>query len=310
MIGCSLCGRGTFQAEYGYLGEECQECPPGTWAGGEGAAECDACDKPICAKELLSCDPYHGNSSNFSYYSPFEAPHIFCKSNASETDVCFEGYPCVHGSATCAAEPTIHPLHLTFNDVSQPVSIAIDRSLGSDGGHGPQAQGGGGGGGGVGASVIGACPSLHGDGDGGACWDQEATLPRNPTGKGTMTTTRNTKNTTTTNTTGQLLYSSVTKKHTVIVPSSIGMREQERLSLTACPPATRLVAFVCISLFSPWRACVCTCRHKLQPDGRWPPAFSDLSRRVPAGRQHHTQRLRLCRVVHSGGGLDGWYGVP
>ena len=101
---------------------------------------------------------------------------------------------CCVGS--CGVRATIHPLYLTFNDVSPPASIDAR----SDGGHTV-----------ANSSVLGACPRLGKEGV--ACWDQFApdtayTPERSSLGVAAARR-------------GPLLYSSAVNTHTAVGPKSI-----------------------------------------------------------------------------------------
>ena len=176
------CGRGTHQPQVDFLGEECQNCPPGTFAPGEAAIECSDCYKPTCAKSIVYCDPWTGLFANYTYFDAFEAPSVFC--NASESDVCFAGYACVVGVAQCSAEPTLHSLQLHFGNHASATKDVLTAN----------------------SSVLLACPHLHGPAHGvpAACWDQLEP----PRADGSRR--------------ERLLYSSLPTQHTAIVPSSIG----------------------------------------------------------------------------------------
>lgn len=73
------------------------------------------CDKPFCAKSIVTCNPVSGLEATFTFYDAFEAPDILCRA-VDPDDVCTAPSYCVAGAAQCSA-PSRSPLNLTRHGV-------------------------------------------------------------------------------------------------------------------------------------------------------------------------------------------------
>ena len=76
----------------------------------EGAAECDDCEKPHCAKAVASCNVLSGLEQVFAYYDIFEVLSTTCGVPKNVTDTCSAPSHCVAGAAQCGRESPGAPI--------------------------------------------------------------------------------------------------------------------------------------------------------------------------------------------------------
>lgn len=101
---CTLCGMGTHMPHEDNSAALCLDCGHGKFMPTEGAAECNNCSVPICAKELTYCDPIHGGAQTYKYYPTAEADALMCLV-ADPYDSCDLPQYCRDDAAQCRTWP-------------------------------------------------------------------------------------------------------------------------------------------------------------------------------------------------------------
>ena len=118
-----MCDLGFYQPESNYMFSHCIPCPNGTFADVEGSAECKPCEKPHCAKVLLSCNPRTGQDPALDYYNQSEAISVAC--GEQDDNPCSLRH-CMPNTAQCSANPTVYDLQI---DASLPPATRCAHDL-------------------------------------------------------------------------------------------------------------------------------------------------------------------------------------